>query len=127
VIDPTQEELAGLYRSAHVFVAAERKAGWCNTALEAMASGCALVCTPSGTADFARHGETAWVVRWRHPWLLAAGIRRVLEDAALRERLSAAGPEEARRWSWDGLARKLLEQVVPGAVAADPSGASTAG
>jgi glycosyltransferase involved in cell wall biosynthesis len=110
VLGPTQDELAALYRSAHVFVAAERKAGWCNTALEALSSGCALVCTRSGTGDFARDGENA-VVTWRNPWFLARALRRVLSDAALRERISAAGPASATPWAWPVLARKLLAQL----------------
>lgn len=119
VIGADQDALAGLYRSCHVFVAAERKAGWCNTALEAMASGCAVVCTSSGTADFARHEDTALVVPFRHPWFLARAIARLLDDAALRSRLAAAGPAAARPWSWERLAARLLEQL-PGAGAAPP-------
>lgn len=110
VLDPTQDELAALYQSSHVFVAAERKAGWCNTALEALASGCALVCTRSGTTDFARDGENA-LVRWRNPWSLRHAIRQLLTDPALRKRLAAAGPAAAAPWSWDKLARKVLAQL----------------
>ena len=110
VLNPTQDELVALYQSSHVFVAAERKAGWCNTALEALASGCALVCTRSGTTDFARNGENA-LVSWRNPWSLRAAIRRLLTDAALRERLAAAGPPSAAPWAWPVLARKILEQL----------------
>lgn len=110
VLNPTQDELVALYRSSHVFVAAERKAGWCNTALEALASGCALVCTRSGTADFARHGENA-LVSWRNSWALRAAIHRLLTDAALRERLAAAGPASAAPWAWDKLAKKILAQL----------------
>ena len=110
-LNPSQDELVALYRSSDVFVAAERKAGWCNTALEAMACGCAVVCTRSGTSDFARHGTTAWVVPVRHPWFLRRGIRRVLEDAAVRRSLRAAGPAAAAPWSWERLATKLIEQV----------------
>jgi glycosyltransferase involved in cell wall biosynthesis len=110
VLDPTQDELVALYQSSHVFVAAERKAGWCNTALEALACGCALVCTRSGTTDFARHGENA-LVAWRHPWALRAALRRLLVDAALRERLAAAGPASAAPWNWGVLARRILEQL----------------
>lgn len=110
VLDPTQDELVALYQSSHVFVAAERKAGWCNTALEALASGCALVCTRSGTGDFARHEQNA-LVSIRHPWFLRAAIARVLTDAALRDRLSAAGPASAEPWAWPLLARKILAQV----------------
>jgi glycosyltransferase involved in cell wall biosynthesis len=111
VINPTQEELVALYQSAHVFAAAERKAGWCNTALEAMACGAAVVCTKSGTGDFARHGENA-LVALRHPWFLRRALRRVLEDGALRESLGARAADGAEPWSWDRLAYRLLEQVV---------------
>jgi glycosyltransferase involved in cell wall biosynthesis len=110
VLNPTQDELVALYQSSHVFVAAERKAGWCNTALEALASGCALVCTRSGTTDFARHGENA-LLSWRNRWSLRNAIRRLLTDAALRERLSAAGPASAAPWTWDKLARKIHAQL----------------
>jgi glycosyltransferase involved in cell wall biosynthesis len=113
VLNPSQDELVRLYQSSHVFVAAERKAGWCNTALEALASGCALVCTASGTTDFARHGENA-LVSWRHPWFLRGAIAKLLRDDALRARLSAAGPASVAPWSWDVLARRILAQL-PGA------------
>jgi glycosyltransferase involved in cell wall biosynthesis len=111
VLNPAQDALAALYRSAHVFIAAERKAGWCNTALEAMASGAALVCTKSGTTDFARHERTALVAPVRHPWFLRGPIRRLVRDPALRARLGVAGAEEAKRWSWDALAARLLDEA----------------
>ena len=110
VLDPSQDELVALYQSSHVFVAAERKAGWCNTALESLASGCALVCTRSGTTDFARHGGNALVTR-RHPWFLRRAIGKLLNDAALRERLADAGPPSAVPWAWPRLASRILEQV----------------
>ncbi len=110
VLNPTQDELVRLYQSSHLFVAAEKKAGWCNTALEALASGCALVCTSSGTSDFARHGENA-LVSGRHPWFLRGAIRKLLCDEALRERLSAAGPPSAAPWGWPALAGKILAQL----------------
>jgi len=111
VLDPTQDELVGLYQSAHVFVAAERKAGWCNTALEAMACGAAVVCTESGTTDFAQNGANALVTRWRQPLVLRPLIARVLRDDALRGRLGAAGPPAAAAWTWENLAAKLLAQL----------------
>ncbi|MCC6349153.1 MAG: glycosyltransferase [Candidatus Eisenbacteria bacterium] len=110
VLNPTQDELVALYQSSHVFAAAERKAGWCNTALEALACGCALVCTRSGTRDFAREGDNA-LLAWRHPYFLRRALRRVLADAALRERLASAGPASAEPWAWPKLAEKLLAQL----------------
>jgi glycosyltransferase involved in cell wall biosynthesis len=110
VMNPSQAELAELYQSAHVFVAAERKAGWCNTALEAMACGAAVVCTRSGTTDFARHGRNA-LVTWRHPFFIRRAVLRLLRDRALRERLGEEAARDARPWAWDRLAAKLLAQV----------------
>lgn len=112
VLDPTQQELTALYQSAHIFAAAERKAGWCNTALEAMACGAAVVCTKSGTRDFTRHGENALVVPVRHPWFLRPALRRVLLNRALREALGVRAAADAEPWSWERLAARLLEQVV---------------
>ena len=123
VIDPRQDELVALYQGAHLFVAAERKAGWCNTALEAMACGAAVVCTRSGTTDFARDRENALVVGVRQSWFVRRAVARLLRDAPLRERLAAAGPATAARWSWEGLAEKLERQVV----AAEPARAGVAG
>jgi glycosyltransferase involved in cell wall biosynthesis len=111
VLSPTQDELIGLYQTSHVFVAAERKAGWCNTALEALACGAALACTRSGTTDFAKAGENAIVIPFRHPFFIARAMRRLLTDGELRRRLAAAGPPTAALWSWDRLATRLLEQV----------------
>jgi len=111
VISPTQDELVGLYQSADLFVAAERKAGWCNTAIEAMACGTAVVCTTSGTTDFARHLETAIVVRWRHPFFVRRAVAQALRNEALRTRLAAAGPTAAAVWSWTRLAERLLAQL----------------
>jgi len=113
-LGPTQEELTRLYQSAHVFAAAERKAGWCNTALEAMACGAAVVCTKSGTLDFARDGENALVAPFRHPWFLRPALRRVLGDPALRESLGTRAAADAGRWGWEDLAVRLLEQAVRG-------------
>ena len=112
VMNPTQEELVALYQSAHVFAAAERKAGWCNTAIEAMACGAAVVCTNSGTGDFALHNENALVALVRHPWFLRPLLRRALADAALRERLGEHAVTAARRWGWEDLATRLLDQVM---------------
>lgn len=110
VINPEPAELVSLYQTSHIFVAAEKRAGWCNTALEALACGCALVCTRSGTTDFARDRENA-LVTWRHPWFLRRAIRELLSDAPLRERLAVAGQSSAARWAWPLLARRILEQI----------------
>ena len=73
-VNPTQEQLAALYGGCDFFVSAEKRAGWSNTVAEAMACGTPVVCSRSGTRDLAIHMQTAWVARWRHPFLIARGL-----------------------------------------------------
>jgi glycosyltransferase involved in cell wall biosynthesis len=103
----SQSELARLYASCDVFVSAERRAGWCNTVAEAMACGTPVVCTRSGTLDVARHRETAWVVRWRHPFFLARGMLALHSDPHLRDQLQRHALERVRAFSWHHVADQL--------------------
>jgi glycosyltransferase involved in cell wall biosynthesis len=109
-LDVPRDRLRLLYGSGDLFVSAEKKAGWSNTTIEAMACGIPVVCTASGTTDFARHEETALVVR-RNRWSVRRAIRRLMEDPALRDRLAAAGLAEAREFTWSRTADTLLEVV----------------
>ncbi len=115
VLRPTQEELAALYGDADLFVSAERRAGWCNTAAEAMACGAAVVCTRSGTEDFARDGVTAHVSRWPWVWSLARRITPLLRDPSLRARLADAGRAAIGEFTWertaDALERGIRERL----------------
>lgn len=108
--DIPRDRLRTFYGSADVFVSAEKKAGWSNPTIEAMACGCAVICTRSGTTDFAVHGETALVVR-RSAWHVRRAVRRLMDDDALRRRLAAAGLERARTFTWERTADRLLEAV----------------
>jgi glycosyltransferase involved in cell wall biosynthesis len=107
VIRPTQEELAELYRDTDIFVSAERRAGWCNTAAEAMACGAAVVCTPSGTEDFARHGETALVARWPFAAFLARRIGTLIRRPEERFRIAEAGNQAIQAFGWERTASSV--------------------
>jgi glycosyltransferase involved in cell wall biosynthesis len=108
-----REKLRLVYGSADLFVSAEKKAGWSNTTIEAMACGLPVVCTKSGTQDFARSEETALVVP-RTSWHLRRAIRRMIEHDELRARLAAAGLEAARRFTWESTAESLLAALETG-------------
>jgi glycosyltransferase involved in cell wall biosynthesis len=109
-LDVPREKLRLVYGSADLFVSAEKKAGWSNTTIEAMACGLPVVCTKSGTEDFARPGETALVVP-RTSWHLQRAIRRMIEDHELRARLATAGLEAARRFTWERTADALIDAL----------------
>jgi len=102
-----QDRMARLFAQADAYVGAERRAGWANTAAEAMACRLPVVCTPSGSRDFAISNETALVVPFPHPIMLARRIERLIEDPDLRERLAAAGYRKIGEFTWDALADRL--------------------
>ncbi len=90
-----------LLSTVHVVVDPSLFQGFGLIGLEGMASGVACVLTDSGGAsEYAVDGANALVVPPRDAAALAAGIRRLLDDPALRERLAANGIETARRFTW---------------------------
>jgi len=111
-LDVPRENLRIVYGSGDVFVSAEKKAGWSNTTIEAMACGVPVVCTSSGTSDFAIHEETALVVP-RTAWHMRRALLRMRRDEALRARLAQAGLAKAREFSWDATAQRLLQEIAP--------------
>jgi glycosyltransferase involved in cell wall biosynthesis len=119
-----QDKMAWLFAQADVFVSAERRAGWANTAAEAMACRLPVVCTPSGSRDFAVHSETALVVPFAHPILMRRQIKRLIEDPELRERLAEAGYRKIREFTWDSLAERL-EAIFRGVLGGGDSGCSS--
>lgn len=107
VLHPSQRALADLYGASDLFVSAERRAGWCNTAAEAMACGATVVCTRSGTEDFAIDGVTASVTRWRFAWSLSGAIQPLLRDPERRTRLASAGVAKIQEYSWERTADRI--------------------
>ncbi|MGB8953656.1 MAG: glycosyltransferase family 4 protein [Candidatus Aminicenantales bacterium] len=102
-----QSRMAWLYSRADLFISAERRAGWSNTTAEAMACRIPVVCTNSGTRDFAFHNRTALVVPVPLPCLLRRQIKRLIRDEELRRRLAEAGFRKIQEFSWTALASRL--------------------
>jgi glycosyltransferase involved in cell wall biosynthesis len=109
-LDCPQEELAWIFSQSDLYVSAEWRAGWANTSAEAMACGVPVVCTSSGTQDFAFHNRTALVVPLPFPVFLRRQIRKIISNNDLRLRLGRAGLKTIRKFSWPVLADRL-EQV----------------
>lgn len=108
-LDLPQEKMAWLFSQADIFVSAERRAGWSNTAAEAMACRLPVVCTKSGTQDFAIHKKTALVVPFAHPFLLKIQIKKLIEDEQLRQRLAVAGYQKIQEFTWASTTERLLQ------------------
>jgi glycosyltransferase involved in cell wall biosynthesis len=108
------QTLAVLYRLAGVFVFPSLYEGFGLPPLEAMASG-----TPVITSNVSSLpevvGDAALLIDPLQPEAIAAAMRRVLCEPALRDDLRARGLRRAREFSWErsiGRVRQIYDEVL---------------
>lgn len=95
------EELAAAYASADVLAFPSTTETLGLVALESLASGVPVVGARAGGIPFAvAHGRTGLLVPPGDADALTAGLARLLDDAALRARMGAAGRAEAEGLGW---------------------------
>jgi glycosyltransferase involved in cell wall biosynthesis len=97
--------LPGLYAGAEAVVVPSLHEGFGLTAVEAMASGTPVVAARAGALP-ETCGDAAVLVE-PEPEAITAALRRVLTDAAERDRLRRAGLERARRFTWERTVAEL--------------------
>jgi glycosyltransferase involved in cell wall biosynthesis len=104
----THSDLPTVYSLAELFAFPSLYEGFGIPLVEAMACGCPIVtantCAPPEVTDGA-----ARLVDPLNVEDIAAGMRDVLSDPALRDQLVAKGLERATAFSWDKCARGLLD------------------
>jgi glycosyltransferase involved in cell wall biosynthesis len=111
--------LAEAYRSARVLALPSQNDNFPLVVLEAMASRLAVVATRVGAVpDLIKDGDQGILVKPGDIRGLAAGLRRLLADAALAQRLGAAGRELVEAdytWSAQGdKTEEVLQDVLAG-------------
>jgi len=79
---------------------------------EYMAAGVPILATdlPS-IREVLRHGENAWLVPPGDPKALTEGIRHLLENSDLAERLARQAKEDVRQYTWKRRAAVILQHV----------------
>lgn len=109
----TRDEVTAYRRASDIFVANSRSEGLGNAFLSALASRLPLITTGvGGIADYARDGETAWIVPVDDPAALAEKIKEVLANPQKAKEIS----ERARtiveeEYDWDKIAVQMRTKV----------------
>jgi glycosyltransferase involved in cell wall biosynthesis len=102
--------LSAAYASADIFAFPSATETFGNSLLEAMSSGLpSLVAAAGGVIEFSQHGGNAWLVAPNSVSAIAEGLHRLLQDAALRRRLSEGALQTAQERGWDEVYDKLIE------------------
>lgn len=102
-----REDLPPLYSLAEALVMPSLYESFGFPLLEAMSAGCPIVTSDrGGTREIA--GDAGLLVDPEDVHDIAAGMRRVVDDASLRGRLVEAGRRRAAGFSWAACARRTL-------------------
>jgi glycosyltransferase involved in cell wall biosynthesis len=107
----TEPERERLYRAASIVVLPSLDEGFGLPALEAMTIGIPVVVSSRGALPEVV-GPAGLIVDAEDVAGLAGAMDRILRDPALARTCSVAGIEQARRFSWDASASRLMQAYV---------------
>lgn len=111
-------EFAGLvkdplpwFSSADIFALSSEWEGFGHVIVEAMSAGLPVVATdcPHGPRDIIANGENGLLVPNNDPQELALALDRLVDDEALRRRLTESGLQTSQRYDSSRIAKKYLE------------------
>jgi GT2 family glycosyltransferase len=105
---PSNKQVNELYNKSTITVMASLHEGFCLPALEAMATGCPLICTDMhGNRDFCHDGKNCLIVPQNDQQAMAEAIEKLLKDKKLQQKLSLGGLKTAQNYTWDVIIPKL--------------------
>ena len=112
-----REKIAEYYAAANVFVLPSYNEGMSVALLEAMASGLAVVVTPTGgTPELVEPEINGLIFDWGDVDGLTSHLRRLARDRSLVKRMGGASRMRASNYSWNRAALSyidVLQQLVP--------------
>ncbi|WP_425261578.1 glycosyltransferase family 4 protein [Rubrivivax sp. RP6-9] len=112
--------LKALYGAAAALVFPSVYEGFGLPPLEAMGQGCPVLAARAASLPEVC-GDAALYCDPADPADMARALVQLLDDPALRQRLRAAGPVQAARYTWSASARGLLAALLPAGQAGDGS------
>lgn len=105
-----REEIVALYQSAHAMLNPASVDNMPNSVIEALACGVAVISTDVGGVPFiVSHEETALLVPAGDDAALAGAIVRLMQDAALAERLRTNGLAAVEQYTWANVRQRWLQ------------------
>jgi glycosyltransferase involved in cell wall biosynthesis len=120
-----REKIAERYNVADVFVLPSYNEGMSVALLEAMASGLAVVVTPTGgTSELVETEIHGLVFDWGDVERLTAHLRRLSQDRLLVQRMGEASRRRAEDFSWDRAVVRYLDLVKQFGITVPATGAS---
>jgi len=109
VLTGFRPDLAAILPELDVFLFTSKEEGLGSSILDAYACRVPVVATAAGgVPEIVSDGETGLLAPVRDPAALAAGVRRVLSDPALRERLVEGGARRVAELGVDRMAERTL-------------------
>lgn len=112
----TRQGVAGVLRSASLFLDLSTYQAFGRTGLEAMACGCTPVLpSEGGVGEYAVDGENAFIVDTADREAILSSARRLLQAEDVRQNMREAGLETAQRFTVEAAARSekaLFEEVL---------------
>lgn len=106
----TDRERYALLKHAQAFLFPTKYEGFGFPVLEAMAVGCPVLTAKVGALPEYITDQALFVDQMQ-PIEISLGIKKILSDSELREKLSLAGPELATQFTWEKTAQEILALI----------------
>lgn len=118
IVKPTSDyDIATIYKSSDIFISTSWWEGFGLPPLEAMACGCAVICSKSGGVnEFAKEDENCLMFQPKDEEELKKQFYKLLEDKENRKQLVAHGLNTVENFTWEDSANQLLSIIFNGTV-----------
>lgn len=113
IVKPASDyDIVSVYKSSDIFISTSWWEGFGLPPLEAMACGCAVICSASGGVDeFAKPNLNCLMFKPKDETGLANALAELVGNESLRNDLSSQGVKTAAEFRWEDSAEHLLNIV----------------
>lgn len=113
ILKPTCDgDIARVYQNSDIFISTSWREGFGLPPLEAMACGCAVICSDSGGVnEFVEPNENCLMFPPKNEIELMNALNELLDDKELRMKLSSQGIKTSQRFNWKESANHLLNII----------------